>query len=96
MPATLITSHELKCVAMGLALSLLTATALIWWLRRGAPTATERAGLLVGLSSGSVGIFAFAIHCPFDSFYHVGLWHVMPVAIGAVLGRLFVPQLVRW
>jgi len=96
MPTTLITSHELKCVAMGLALSLLTATALIWWLRRGAPTAPERAGLLVGLSSGGVGIFAFAFHCPLDSFYHVGLWHVMPVAIGAVLGRLFVPRLVRW
>ncbi len=96
MPLALVTSHEVKCVAMGLALSLLTATALTGWLRRGAPTSAERAGWLVGLASGSTGIFAFAFHCPFDSFYHVGLWHVLPVAIGAVLGRLFVPQLVRW
>ena len=96
MPLALVTSHEVKCVAMGLALSLLTATALTGWLRRGAPTSAERAGWLVGLASGSTGIFAFAFHCPFDSFYHVGLWHVLPVAIGAVLGRLIVPRLIRW
>ena len=96
MPLALVTSHEVKCVAMGLALSLLTATALTGWLRRGAPTSAERAGWLVGLASGSTGIFAFAFHCPFDSFYHVGLWHVLPVAIGAILGRLIVPRLIRW
>lgn len=96
MPAALVTSHELKCVAMGLALGLLNAAVLVWWLRRGAPTSPERAGLLVGLSSGSIGIFAFAFHCPFDSFYHVGLWHVLPLAIGAALGRMIVPPLVRW
>lgn len=96
MPLALVTNHEVKCVAMGLALSLLTATALIGWLRRGAPTSAERAGWLVGLASGSTGIFAFAFHCPFDSFYHVGLWHVLPVAIGAVLGRLIGPRLIRW
>ena len=96
MPSSLVTSHELKCVAMGLALGLLNASVLVWWLRRGAPTSPERAGLLVGLSSGSIGIFAFAFYCPFDSFYHVGLWHVLPVVIGGILGRLVVPPLVRW
>ena len=96
MPSALVTSHELKCVAMGLALGLLNAAVLVGWLRRGAPTSPERAGLLVGLSSGALGIFAFAFHCPFDSFYHVGLWHMMPLVLGAILGRLVVPPLVRW
>ena len=96
MPSALVTGHELKCVAMGLALGLLNAAVLVGWLRRGAPTSPERAGLLVGLSSGAVGIFAFAFHCPFDSFYHVGLWHMMPLVLGAILGRLIVPPLVRW
>ena len=96
MPAAFVTSHEIKCVAMGLVLGLLTAAALVWWLRRGAPTSAERAGMLVGLASGSIGILAFGLRCPFNSFYHLGLWHVLPVAIGAVLGRLFVPRLIRW
>lgn len=96
MPAALVTSHEIKCVAMGLLLSLLTATVLVGWLRRGAPTSPERAGLLVGLTSGSVGMLAFAFHCPDESFYHVGLWHSLPVVLGGVIGRLVVPKLVRW
>ena len=96
MPPALVTSHELKCVAMGLALGLLTAVVMVWWLRRGAPTSANRAGLLVGLASGSIGILAFAFHCPFNSFYHVGLWHVLPVALGGLLGRLVIPRLVRW
>ena len=96
LPPVLVTSHELKCVAMGLALGLLTATVLVWWLRRGAPSSAERAGWLVGLSSGSTGLFAFALHCPFDNFYHVGLWHMLPVVIGGLLGRQIVPPLIRW
>ena len=96
LPPELVTSHELKCVSMGVVTGLLTATVLVWWLRRGAPTSAGRAGWLVGLSSGSIGIFAFALHCPFDSFYHVGLWHVLPVLIGGLLGRQIVPRLIRW
>lgn len=96
MPAAMLTSHDLKCVAMGLALGLMTAAVLVQWLRRGAPTSPERAGLLVGLASGSVGILAFGFHCPLDSFYHVGVWHMAPVAIGGVLGRLLIPRLLRW
>ena len=96
MPAALVTSHEIKCVVMGLLLGLLTATVLVMWLRRGAPTSAGRAGLLVGLASGSVGMLAFAFHCPVDSFYHVGRWHALPVVLGGVIGRLVVPGLIRW
>lgn len=96
MPAALVTRHEINCVVMGLLLGLLTAAVLVTWLRRGAPTSPERAGLLVGLASGSIGMLAFALHCPFDSFYHVGLWHSLPVALGGLLGRLVVPRLIRW
>lgn len=96
MPADLVTSHEIKCVVMGLLLGLLSATMLVAWLRRGAPTSAERAGLLVGLASGSVGMLAFAFHCPLDSFYHVGLWHALPVVLGGVIGRLVVPRMIRW
>lgn len=96
LPADLVTSHEIKCLAMGLLLGLLTATVLVAWLRRGAPTSPERAGLLVGLASGSVGMLAFAFHCPIDSFYHVGLWHALSVVLGGAIGRLVIPRMIRW
>ncbi len=87
---------DLVCIANGIALGLLTAVPLTWWLRRGAPTSPERAGLLVGLASGSIGIFAFGFHCPIDALTHAGLAHAVPVVGSALLGRLIIPPLVRW
>lgn len=95
-PGTVMSVHEMDCVLAGVGLGLLTAAALVFWLRRGAPTSPERAGLLVGIASGCLGIFAFAFHCSSDTIYHVGLWHTAPVLISALLGRLLVPRLVRW
>jgi len=48
----------IACLGLGCAVGLLTATTLVAWLRRGAPTSPSRAGLLIGVASGSAGIFA--------------------------------------
>lgn len=95
-PAEWISPTDRHCLAMGLGLGLLTATALTWWLRRGAPVSPARAGLLVGIASGSIGTLAFGFSCPSDGLYHVGIWHSAPIFVGALLGRLIIPRLVRW
>ncbi len=88
--------HGMACVLAGSALALITGAALTLWLRRGAPTSPERAGLLTGLAAGSFGIFAFAFHCPINDIYHIGLWHGAVVVVCAAVGRMIVPGLVRW
>lgn len=88
--------HGLDCLAMGSVLGLLTFGTLIWWLRRGAPTFPERAGLLTGIAAGSFGIFAFSFHCAYNDIVHIGLWHSLVVLLGAGAGRLVVPPLIRW
>jgi len=95
-PAEWISPIDRYCLAMGLGLGLLTATALTWWLRRGAPASPNRAGLLVGIASGSIGTLALGFSCSFDGLYHVGVWHSAPILVGALLGRLIIPRLVRW
>lgn len=90
------TEHGLDCLMIGSALGLLVAAVLVWWLRRGAPTSPERAGLLTGIAAGSFGIFAFSFHCPYDDIVHIGLWHGLAVVVSAGLGRLVVPRLIRW
>lgn len=85
-----------KCLAMGVALGMIVGLSLVIWLRKGAATSPERAGLLTGLAAGSSGIFAFALHCPHSDIAHIGLWHGLSVAVSAGIGRLIVPQLVRW
>lgn len=88
--------HGIECLLVGVALGSLVAVALTLWLRRGAPTSPERAGLLTGIAAGCFGIFAFAFHCPNDSLFHVGLWHALPIPVSAVIGRFVVPRLIRW
>lgn len=84
------------CTRASIAAALLIGLASVAWLRRSAPVSIERSAWLVGLTSGALGTFAYGITCPLDTVSHLGLWHVVPVAISAVLGRLVVPPLIRW
>lgn len=88
--------HGITCFAIGGGGSLLVFAALVWWLRKGAPTAPDRAGLVAGVAAGSFGIFAFSLHCPESDIVHIGLWHSAVVLLMAGVGRLLVPSLVRW
>lgn len=85
-----------ECAAYGLVAALLVATASVLFLRRGAPVSMERAGWLTGLASGALGSVAYGVTCPLDTIAHVGIVHVAPVAVAAVIGRFVVPPLIRW
>lgn len=89
-------THGLECLMVGGGASMLVFTILVSWLRKGAPTAPDRAGLLTGIAAGSLGIFAFSLHCADNDIVHIGLWHSGVVLLMAVLGRTLVPRLVRW
>ena len=84
------------CTVSSLLAGSLVLGASVLWLRRGAPVSIERAGWLAGLAAGSLGTLAYGITCPLDTLSHVGMWHIAPVAIAAVAGRLIVPPLIRW
>ena len=93
---TRLDSDGWNCLSIGMGLGLLTATALTFWLRRGAPVSPDRAGLLTGIAAGSTGIFAIALGCPHDDIAHIGVWHGGAVVISAVIGRLVIPRLIKW
>ena len=84
------------CLGISTVGATLIGGALTAWLRRGAPTALNRAGWLVGLAAGSFGAFAYGLHCPSTTVYYVGLWYSGAVAMCALAGRLIVPPLIRW
>lgn len=94
--ATLMTADALHCVTSGLQASLITAGALILWQRRGAPVSLGTAGWYTGTAAGALGMVAYGFSCGVESLVHLGIWHVVPVAIAAVVGRILVPVLVRW
>lgn len=88
--------HGVMCVPFAILFGLATAGVLVAWLRHGAPTSPERAGLLTGMAAGCAGVFAVSFICPVDSVIHIGLWHGLAVPLCALAGRLIVPPLVRW
>ncbi|WP_037491582.1 NrsF family protein [Sphingobium indicum] len=86
----------LNCFIAGTLSGVGVAAALIVWLRRGAPVAPNLAAFYTGIAAGALGSFAHGLSCPFDTIGHLGIWHVAPVAVSAVLGRVAVPALIRW
>ncbi len=88
--------HGAECFGLGAAASLLVAAMLTAWLRRGAPTAPARAGLVAGVAAGAFGSFAVSLHCPDNDIVHIGIWHAATVVAMAAAGRLVIPRLIRW
>jgi hypothetical protein len=88
--------HGLQCFGAAMLASLLSAAVLFYWLRRGAPVAPRTAGLHLGIAATALGSAAYGLACPMDGAVHLGLWHVAPVAAGALLGRYLLPPLLRW
>ena len=88
--------YILHCTLSSLFASALTAGALVFWLRRGAPVSLNLAGWFTGIAAGALGTVVYGTSCAVDTIAHLGIWHVVPVATAAVIGRLIVPGLVRW
>ncbi len=84
------------CLAFALGASLLTGVVLTIWLRRGAPVSLNAAGWMAGLAAGALGSVTYGMSCPLNSVTHLGIWHILPVAIAAIVGRFAIPPLVRW
>ncbi|MGB5075947.1 MAG: DUF1109 domain-containing protein [Sphingorhabdus sp.] len=85
-----------QCLAFSIFGALATAVPMVVHLRHGAPTSHSRAGWLVGLASGGLGALAYNLHCPFDDVVYIGTWYTLSVGTSAVIGRIFVPRLIRW
>ena len=93
---TLVDPHALTCFLSGSVASALTFVALAFWLKRGAPVSTVSAGTVAGAAAGAVGSFAYGWSCPIDGVAHLGIWHVLPVALCAAIGRIVMPRFLRW
>lgn len=70
--------------------------ALVWILRKGAPTKLRSTGAVAGLVAGAIGAGACALHQPGSSLPFVSLWYAIPIMLCALLGALLGPRVLRW
>ena len=70
--------------------------ALIWVMRRGAPTNLKRTGAIAGLVAGAVGAAIYAFHCPDDSLPFIAVWYGLMIGACAWIGAKLGPRFLRW
>lgn len=86
----------LWCLSMVPLLSALPAAAMVWALRRAAPTEPARAARAIGWAAGAIGAFAYAFHCQADQPGYVLLWYGLAVAITVFATQAIASRWLRW
>ena len=84
------------CSALIALVSAPVFVAVIWAMRRHAPTRLRLSGAAAGIAAGGVGALVYTLHCPELAPPFLAVWYVLgmmvPMAVGALLG----PRLLRW
>ncbi|MFM0527377.1 MULTISPECIES: DUF1109 domain-containing protein [Paraburkholderia] len=85
-----------SCPLNILLLSLPTFIAVFLAVRSLAPTRLRVAGAFSGLLATSLATVVYCLHCPEMSPAFWSMWYVLGMALGAVVGALVGPTLLRW
>jgi hypothetical protein len=88
--------HWVTCLLCIPLFAVLPFAALIWALRRGAPTNLTQTGAIAGLVAGALGATAYAFHCPDDSVPYIAIWYGTLVGFCGLIGAILGPRLLRW
>ena len=92
--ATSISSGRcLVCIVFFAAVSL---AAVIWAVRKGAPTRLKLSGAIAGIVAGGIGAAAYAFNCTSDTIPFIAIWYGAAIALCAVIGALIGPRVLRW
>lgn len=86
----------LECLVSIPILAIVPFAAIIWAVRKAAPTNLVRAGAFSGLVAGGVSAIAYALHCTDDSLPFVALWYGGTIALCTLAGAALGPRLLRW
>lgn len=86
----------LECLLSIPIIAIMPFAAIIWALRRTAPTDLVRTGAIAGLVAGAVSATGYALHCMDDSLPFVALWYGGTIVLCTLAGATLGPRLLRW
>jgi hypothetical protein len=86
----------LECLLSIPFIAVVPFAAVVWAVRKMAPTDLTRSGALAGLVAGSISATAYALHCTDDSLPFVALWYGATIALCTLAGAKLGPRLLRW
>lgn len=79
-----------------LVLSAPVFAAVVWVMRRLAPTRLVLAGAVAGVFSGAVAATIYGLHCPESTAAFVLTWYTLGIAAAGGVGAIAGPRLLRW
>lgn len=94
--AMVIGDQWLECLISIPLIAVAPFAALVWAVRRMAPTDLARTGAVVGLIAGCLSAVGYALHCTDDFAPFVALWYGGTIALCAFAGWKLGPRLLRW
>lgn len=86
----------LECLLSIPIIAIVPFAAVIWVMRRMAPTDLTRAGALAGLVAGGLSAAGYALHCTDDSLPFIALWYGGTIVLCTLAGAMLGPRLLRW
>jgi hypothetical protein len=84
------------CLLYSVSFAAVPLAALIWALRKGAPTQLRLCGATAGIVAGGLGAAAYALCCLSDTITFIAIWYALAILICAVVGSQLGPRLLRW
>ena len=70
--------------------------AVIYALRKGAPTRLKLCGGIAGIVAGGIGAAAYAFNCTSDTIPFIAIWYGAAIVLCAVIGAQLGPRVLRW
>lgn len=86
----------LECLLSIPVIAIVPFAAVIWVMRRMAPTDLTRAGAVAGLVAGALSAAGYALHCTDDFLPFVALWYGGTIVLCTLAGAMLGPRLLRW
>jgi hypothetical protein len=85
-----------RCLLLITSFAAIPMAALIWSLRRGAPTRLRLCGAIAGVVAGGLGAAAYALNCNSDTIPFIAIWYTAAIGLCAIIGSQLGPRLLRW
>lgn len=86
----------LECLISIPVIAVVPFAAVVWAMRKMAPTNLPLTGAVVGVVAGGISAIGYALHCTGDSLSFIALWYGAAIALCSLAGALLGPHLLRW
>ncbi|MEM6912589.1 MAG: NrsF family protein [Pseudomonadota bacterium] len=94
--AALMPHKGIVCLLSSISFALPLFITLTLFMRGAAPTQPRMTALLIGMASGSWGVFVYGLQCPFTNIAYIALWYGGAIGLVTLAAAAILPRFSRW